>query len=323
MKIALLTTDNREPFRQYDNPQPWFDTAPEALLQGFALWPEAEIHVVSCAQQPMVSSPEKLAPNIWFHSLAVAKIGWLRTGYQGCIRAVRKKLREIRPDIVHGQGTERDCAMSAVFSGFPNVITIHGNMNAVAKFFHAPPGSFHWLAARLETFALHRTMGTFCNSTYTETQVAPRTPQTWRAVNPVRQIFFEAPVSRPTKNTPIFLNVGTLTPYKRQREILALFGRLWQRGLKFELQFAGSREGQTDYDKNFARELTRAEQAGYARHLGMLSANQLIAAMDNADALIHAPVEEAFGLVVAEALARNLKFFGSTAGGIEDIAGDA
>ena len=73
--------------------------------------PDVEVHVVSCTQQPM-KSPIKLAENIFFHSLLVPKIGWLRTGYQGCIRAVRKKLRAIQPDIVHGQGTERDCACS-------------------------------------------------------------------------------------------------------------------------------------------------------------------------------------------------------------------
>jgi glycosyltransferase involved in cell wall biosynthesis len=46
---------------------------------------------------------------------------------------------------------------------------------------------------------------------------------------------------------------------------------------------------------------------------------ELVEIMDSASALIHVPAEEAFGLVVAEALARNLKFFGSKVGGIVDI----
>ena len=54
-----------------------------------------------------LASPEKIAPNIFYHSLLVPKIGWLRTGYQGCIRAVRKKLQEIQPDIVHSQGDRK------------------------------------------------------------------------------------------------------------------------------------------------------------------------------------------------------------------------
>ncbi|MGH8101031.1 MAG: hypothetical protein ACREIW_07020, partial [Chthoniobacterales bacterium] len=67
MKIAFLTTDNRENFRRYDLATPYFGTAPEALLQGFAGMPELEIHVISCTQRPM-QSPKKLADNIWFHS---------------------------------------------------------------------------------------------------------------------------------------------------------------------------------------------------------------------------------------------------------------
>jgi hypothetical protein len=115
VKIAILTADSREHFHDYENPAPYFGTAPEALLQGFAKMPEVEIHVVSCVRQP-VNSPQKIAPNIFYHSLHVPKIGWMRTLYQGCIRATRKKLHEIQPDIVHGQGTEHNNALGAVYS---------------------------------------------------------------------------------------------------------------------------------------------------------------------------------------------------------------
>jgi len=128
MKVALLTTDNREPFKQYNKVEPWFGTAPEALLQGFAQLPEVEVHVVSCIRRP-VKSPEKIAPNIFFHSLVVPKLGWMSTLYQGCIRATRKKLRDIQPDIVHGQGTELDssvgdypCRDMVFFDQIPHVI---------------------------------------------------------------------------------------------------------------------------------------------------------------------------------------------------------
>src|ERR1039457_6547984 len=136
MRIALLTTDNRTMFKDFRTPAPYFGTAPEALMQGFARTPEVEVHVVSCIRAK-VQSPPKLAPNIFFHSLHVPKIGWMRTGYQGCIRAARKKLKGIQPEIVHGQGTEMDCAINAVFSGFPNVVTIHGNMAELARQFRS------------------------------------------------------------------------------------------------------------------------------------------------------------------------------------------
>src|SRR5437016_1013304 len=103
MKIGFVCTDNREHLKDYANDTPHFGTAPEALLQGFALLPEVEVHVLSCTRVPM-KSPDRIADNIFFHSLHVPKIGWMRTAYLGCSRAIRKALRKIQPDIVHGQG---------------------------------------------------------------------------------------------------------------------------------------------------------------------------------------------------------------------------
>ena len=319
LSVAILTADSREHKKDYENPAPYFGAAPEALLQGFAMLPEVEVHVVSCVQQP-VNSPEKIAGNIRFHSLHVPKIGWLRTLYQGCVRATRKKLREIRPDIVHGQGTERDHAPAAIFSGFPNVLTIHGNMRAVAEFYRSPIGSYFWLASRLETFALRRTDGVLCNSAYTERLVAPQAKRIWRVPNALRAPFLDQPATASRPALPVLLNVGSLVAYKRQAEILAVARKLWQRGFRFELQFAGETNTQNDYTANFLRQLREAESAGYARHLGVLARDDLIRAMDAASALVHFPQEEAFGLVVAEALARNLKLFASSAGGVPDIA---
>jgi glycosyltransferase involved in cell wall biosynthesis len=317
MKIALLTTDNRHHLRNYTATTPTFGTAPEALIEGFAALPEAEVHVVSCTQKPM-QSPEKLAPNLWYHALHVPKLGWLRTGYQGCIRAVRKKLKEIRPDIVHGQGTERDCAMSAVLSGFPNVVTIHGNMAELARLFGARIGSYNWLAARLENFTLRRTAGVFCNSAYTESLVRPRARKVWRVPNALRQDFFAAVPAgvRPC----VLLNVGVITPRKRQLELLEVAQDLRQRGLKFELHFIGQINPSEAYTAAFLERLGPLEAAGCARHLGSLSTRELIRCFDAAAGLVHFPSEESFGLVVAESLTRDLKLFGSRVGGIADIA---
>ena len=46
---------------------------------------------------------------------------------------------------------------------------------------------------------------------------------------------------------------------------------------------------------------------------------RLIHTLDTADACIHFPSEEAFGLVVAESVARGLKLFAANVGGIPDI----
>jgi glycosyltransferase involved in cell wall biosynthesis len=320
MRIALLTTDNREHYKDYTNPLPYFGTAPEALLQGFGSMPETEIHVVSCLQQP-VPAPEKIAPNIWYHALHVPKTGWLRTGYQGCIRAVRRELKKIQPDIVHGQGTERDCAISAVFSGFPNVVTIHGNMLDAARVAHARFGSFHWWTARLENLVLKRTAGVFCNSSYTEQIVRPRARQTWRVPNALREPFFSKPLPAGRKPGCILLHVGIACENKQQLKILEMARSLHRKHLDCEVHFIGTANSRDAYARSFLEQVRLAEKEGCARYLGETrSSDELIQYFDQASALVHTPIFEAFGLVVAEALARNLKSFATSVGGIVDIA---
>src|SRR5690348_1674217 len=109
MKIAILATDDREYRKDYNAPLPYFGTAVQALFQGLPSLPEAEFHFVCCLKQPVAHTP-KLAPNIYYHPLIPSRHGWAKTLYLGCSRAVRRKLQEIQPDLVHGQGTERDCA---------------------------------------------------------------------------------------------------------------------------------------------------------------------------------------------------------------------
>jgi glycosyltransferase involved in cell wall biosynthesis len=318
MKVALLTTDNREHDRNHAAPQPYFGTAPQALLQGFTLLPELEVHVVSCLQKP-APAPEKIAPNIFYHGLVVPKSGWMRTFYQGCIRATRKKLREIQPDIVHGQGSERDCAIAAAYSGFPNVVTIHGNMKAIAEIYGRSFGNFYWLAAKLETLALKKTAGVLCNSAYTESLVAPRAKKTWRVPNALRTDFFSPAPVKLANSKPVILNIGVVEARKQQIALLAVARRLHECGLKFELQFIGKQTAGNYYSDVFTQQIADAERAGYARKLGVLSTSQITARMDAADALLHFPTEEAFGLVTAEALARGLKYFGSAVGGSVEI----
>lgn len=321
MRVAIILTDNREDRRLYHLPKPVFGPAPEALLEGFAELGEPEVHIISCVQKP-VGPYERLAHNIHYHALHVPKIGWMRTAYQGCVRAVRRKLRELQPDIVHGQGTERECALAAALSGFPNVLTIHGIMAEVARVLRARPGSFYWFAALLERFALRRAGGVFCNSRHTETFARQHAYRTWRVPNAIRGFFFESPASsemgRPNGCT--LLNVSTVCVHKRQIELLELCKRLRNAELEFRVEFVGECSGVNPYGATFLRRIESLKDSGWALYHGVKLGPELVPIYDSASALVHVPATESFGLVVAEALARNLKLFAFRVGGIPDIA---
>ena len=320
MKIAFLAIDLRENDRSYSEVTPRFPGGIASLFDGFARLPDVEVHVVSCLQQ-RVQSPEKLADNLWYHALHVPKFGWLRTGYQGCIRAARRKLREIQPDLVHGSGTERNCAISAVFSGFPNVVTIQGNMAELARLNQPRIGSYGWLTARLENFILPRTMGVFCNSVYTEALVRPRARRTWRVPHPLRQTFLDPPPNAGPRPC-ILLNAGVISPRKRQLELLDVAEALHRQGLKFEFHFVGYVNPTDAYVTAFQKRIQPMEEAGYARFWGTPADSELLHYYDSAAAMVHFPTEESFGMVVLEGLGRELKFFSARVGGIVDLAQD-
>jgi glycosyltransferase involved in cell wall biosynthesis len=319
MKIAMLVPDNRDEFRKYSDPEPLFGPAPTALLKGFARMPGCEIHVICCLHKPL-RSPTQISDNIFYHSSVVPRLGWRPGAYAGCVLAIRQKLRKIKPDIVHGQGTERYCALAAALSGFPNVVTIHGNMVGMARFSKAKIGSFYWCAALFESFALKRTAGVFCNSAYTEGLVRSRTQKTWRVPNALRTSFFQPLLHRKRNAEPILLNIGTIASHKRQIEILETARRLFRAGYHFQLQFIGRLSAADSYGSKFKEMIAIAERDGFAGYVEPKSDKELLQRFDAADALIHFPFEEAFGLVVAESLARNLKFFGARVGGVPDIA---
>jgi len=312
MKIAILASDSREVARRHSDSAPSFGNAPEALLEGLAGIRECEVHVVSCVQRP-VRSPEKLADNIYYHSVVVPKWGWMRGAYLGCVRAVRKKLRQIKPDIVHGQGTERYCALAAVCSGFPNVLTVHGNMRLIAKINQARPFSFEWLAARLESVALPRSNGVVCITDYTRRAVAPLARATWVVPNAVEGAFF-AIEPRPAFPLEIVC-VANISLRKNQMRLMRALQPLAVRE-KFELIFYGGADRQDSYVRDFFHLL---EESPWCRFAGFADRTGLRAALARSAMLVLPSLEDNCPMSVLEAMAAGLPVAAANVAGVPEL----
>jgi len=315
MRVAFLTTDSREHYRDYGNARPYFGSAPAALLEGLASLSELEVHVISCAQEPM-ESPEKLADNIWYHGLTVPNWGWLKTGYLGCIKAVRRCLRDIRPDLVHGQGTERDCALSAVRSGFPNLITIHGNMRRVALANQARPLSYNWIMARLEGWVVGRTGGVLCITEYTRRLVENETRRTWVVPNAVDTGFFSVH-ARPEDGLT-FLCVGNVCPHKNQNRLIQELDPIAQEtGLK--ICFLGGVDERSDYGRGF---LNLVQARSWCRFDGFTDKAGLQAALSRASGLLLPSREDNCPMVGLESMAAGLPVVAVRVGGVAELVED-
>jgi glycosyltransferase involved in cell wall biosynthesis len=312
VKIVFLTTDNRENYREYDKAEPYFGTAPEALLQGLAQIDGVEVHAISCIQKPM-SAPAKLAANIFFHELVVPKIGWLRTAYQGCVRAVRAKVKSIRPNVVHGQGTERDCALSAVYSGFPSVITVHGNMRLIARLNRARPFSYQWIAARLERFTLPRSDGVVCITNYTRDAVKQLARRTWIIPNAVDATFFSGHYAPEQPQTLLY--IGQVNYRKNQIGLIEALDPLAARH-PFRLLFLG---GGSSADPYFVRFLEMLKTRPWCQYGGVAGRSQLKKHLERATALILVSLEDNCPMVVLEAMAVGVPVIAPNVGGVPDL----
>ena len=206
-------------------------------------------------------------------------------------------------------------------SGYPNVLTIHGNMQQISRLNLLGARGYYRMASALETHSLRQTDGVFCNSIHTQSLVENRTRKTWLVPNPLRSNFFEPlPTVSPRNPRAVLLTIGSVSPLKRSLEILQMAARLADRGYYLQIRFIGWLPPKGEYRSSFEAAIEEGRKAGYADFLGSLEIDLLIQELDQADACVHFPHEEAFGLVVAESMARNLAFFGATVGGIRDIA---
>jgi glycosyltransferase involved in cell wall biosynthesis len=312
MKVAFITTDSREHFQQYDRTEPYFGTAPQALLEGMMGMEGLEVHVISCVRQPM-QSPAKLASNMFYHALLVGRWGWMRTGFQGCIRAVRRMLREIQPDLVHGQGTERDCSLDAVFSGYPSVLTVHGNMRRLARLGGARPFSYVWLSARLEALVLPRARGVVCISNHTRQEVEGLARQTWVVPNAVDPAYFN--VVRRAAAIPTVVCVANISVIKNQNRLIRALDGLGQQP-PFKAVFHGLVQPQFPYDAEFMRlvkERPWCEYRGFADKAGIRQA------LSEATLLVLASLEDNCPMVVLEAMAAGVPVVASRVGGVPDL----
>lgn len=313
MKIAFLTTDNREQFGHRDLPKPYFGTAPEALLQGFQeLGEEIEVHVISCAKSRM-PAPERLAENIWFHQPIVTHIGWGRTCFAGCVLAVRRLLKDLKPDIVHGQGTERDCAMNAVLSGFPNVLTIHGNMRVHAKRPEQSNHHYYKMAALLEWFCLKRTDGVVAISSYTQNLVSDLAKRSWLLPNAADKRFFDVSPCLPP--VPRILFVGSLDERKNPLGLLQACESML-REERCTLALAGNFHVESPYGRKV---MELVESLPKVSLLGFLDRDRLVTEFATSSFLVLPTFEDNCPMVVLEAMAAGLPVAASCVGGVPDL----
>lgn len=312
LRIGIITTDARHWFKQFESEVPNFGTAVQSLLQGFDGMKGVEVHVIS-ASPSVLKSPEKLGENIWFHHISVPKWQWGKTLFLGVALHVRKLIRKLNLDIIHGQGTERDCSMAAVLSSRPNVLTIHGNMRVHASRPEQKGSLYYKIAATLESFCLGRTDGVVAISNYTLDLVQGISSRNWLLPNAVDANFFN--ITHCPPSVPRILFVGSLDPRKNPLGLLKACAKPLQQG-KCTLALAGVFHTHSDYGKEV---MALAQSLPGISFLGFLNRKTLADEFGASSLLVLPTFEDNCPMVVLEAMAAGLPVAASRVGGVPDL----
>lgn len=311
LRVAMVLSDLREDHGLYGLSTPRFGSAPTALLKGMEQHTDVEVHVISCVRRHL-ESPRQLASNVFYHSCTVPWWGWLKMLYIPCILKVRETVRRISPAVVHGQGTERYCSLAAVFANRPSVLTVHGNMRAVARAFRSKPWSFHGITAILEAKTLPLASGVICLNEYTRNQVYTLASSMWKIPNAVGNEFFEVP--RSPNSTPILFCPAIIALHKNQNALIKALDVLAS-DHRFVLRFAGAMP-ETPYSREF-RDLISSRS--WCEYVGVLEGDALKDAYAQAAMLILASTEDNCPMAILEAMAMGIPIAGARVGGIPEL----
>lgn len=313
LKVAIIVVDDR--FTRPDA-LPRFGTAPTALLQGFEeLDGEVEIHVVCCTMGDL-PRPGKLGKNIWFHAESVPKWGFLRTLHFGCHRAVRRMIQKINPDIIHAQGTERWCAITAAGLPYPKVLTIHGFLRMIDPLMKMKPRWYWKTQTLLERMAIPRFDGIVAITSYTQGNVADIARRTWVIPNATDKRYFH--IEPTPSQPPVILYVGNIQERKNQVGFLDAIAPLAET-LPFLVRICGPINPDDSYNREL---LARLERYPWAEGVGKVSRDELTAELAKTSILALVSFEDNCPMTILEAMSAGIPVLASQVGGIPDLVDD-
>jgi len=324
IRVALAVIDGNDAsgsqFSDQNYPSPAVHPAIQAVLEGLGSCENIECGVFFGSLRPAILMQENRL-NMTFYAVPYRRIPGLCMGgaLLGRFLAVRRAVRAWKPDIVHGQGTERESGLVAAFCGCPSVLTLHGNFRAIAKMFKARPGSYCWIAARLETLALRRIDHVICISEYVKDLVSSFQCGTTIIPNAVSDKFLGEPRPSRARVTRVVC-MGTIDQRKNPLQILQSCEILWGSGAKFVLHVYGASTYGADYAEQFFTRLKPWEEQGVAKFEGFVKEPAPVLAA--ADVLVSASLEESFGMNLLEAMAVGTPCVASACGGMKGIVDD-
>lgn len=240
------------------------------------------------------------------------------SGHQYTKYVVQKILRQIKPDLVHGIGTEHIWPYVAVSSKYPAVVTIHGIMSNIGRIIKTDFLFQKQLFIFLEKKVLKRCKHLISISPYVEQSLGEYTRANIYSVeNPVAEDFFSLE-TKPSENKDILL-VGDIS---RRKDIMTSLKALIKiKKRRVNLKIVG-----TVLEKKYYLQLLRfIEDSSMKERVvfkGFLLPQELREEYRTASMLVLSSIEETSPMCIAEAMAVGLPVVATDIGGVACMVRD-
>lgn len=171
-----------------------------------------------------------------------------------------RALKRIKPDLVHGHGTEGPYALAAVHSGFKNIVSMQGIINEIVK---VEPSLEFKIVKHLELHALRKAMALNPKTQFSENFARTMTPETPRYLIEacIHDDYWKYPVPSASRNMYF---VGSVIKRKGIEEWIRAFLLLAGKFPDLKGHIIGS--GPEDYVK-YLQNLINNESNGAGRNL--------------------------------------------------------
>ncbi len=313
MRIALLCAFPIHPYRKqvkflYDrkSSSPVWNYN---LARALARIPGNEVHVLTNA--PLLRTRTIIDEEVHIHFAAhLPKVNFWE--YITLLRYTKynfhRLLRKIKPDIVHGSGTDHEFAYAAVTSRYPSVVTIHQVMPQLVETMGYSPLSFPALLARYEKITMRRAKYLIAITRYVSEQFPGFEGKVFHIPNALGEHFFDHPASEEID----IVFVGRIIPRKHVLNLVQAVDRLKKDFPTLSVHIIGSGSG-----PYYQRVLDFVESSGLEKQVcfrGQLPQEDVAGTIASSKLLVIPSALESFSMVAAEAQALGKPVIATTVG---------
>jgi glycosyltransferase involved in cell wall biosynthesis len=325
MRVALLGDFDTYLFRGRERPPELgqYRLSPALnLARGFRELGVADVHY-------FVDTPEVDRPTVdegpfgVLHRLPCPRFSGTASFQLWRRRNLLRALRQLRPALVHGQGTEAEYAFTAVTAPYPHVVTFHGIMHRILQAHPPPLWSPLQITRWLEKVVVRRARHVICLSAEVENFLREHhsPARCHRIPNAVAPCFFAVPPPRAAAGFTLAF-VGTIYRLKGVRELIEAVAAVQRRlGQPVRVELAGP-ASDAAYAAALRRRIQELNLEQQVAWRGALSEQGVADLLARADALVLPSWQETAPMCISEAMAAGRAVVATRVGGVPDQVAD-